>query len=97
MERGEPYQGNFYNWGGHGSFFSNLPEFEKYINKVVKPQLKSADDKSQIRGFKIDLTKQGKLRIKIIWASGFRRSVTKEELLDKLMELGFNPQLIVLD
>jgi hypothetical protein len=97
LERGEPYQGNFYNWGGHGSFFSNLPEFEKYINKVVKPQLKSADDKSQIRGFKIDLTKQGKLRIKIIWASGFRRSVTKEELLDKLMELGFNPQLIVLD
>lgn len=98
LERGEPYQGDFfYNWKGHGSFFSNLPEFEKYLNKVVKPQLKSADDKSQIRGFKIDLTKQGKLRIKIIWALGFRRSVTKEELLDKLVQLGFNPQLIELD
>lgn len=96
LERGMPYQGNFYNWGGHGSFFSNLPEFEKYINKVIKPQLKSVADNSEIRGFKIELTKQGKLRIKVIWNVGFRRSVTQVKLMVKLTEMGFNPQLIEL-
>ena len=96
LEKGMPYQGNFYHWGGHGSIFSNLPEFEKYINKVVKPQLKSMDNNSEIRGFKIELTREGELRIKVIWSAGFRRSITKEKLSDKLTEMGFNPQLIEL-